>query len=396
MNESFSTVKYVAKFNLNVNGVVEKPDVVGAIFGQLEGFLGRELDLRELQRTGRIGRIDVFLQSKGGKTKGTIVIPSSLGKTETAIIAAAVEMVDKIGPCLAQIKLEEIVDVRQEKKNLIKKRAIEILEQWEKKEKVKIENLLQEIEDSIRTREIISYGPEKLPAGPDIENSNEIIVVEGRADVINLLKHGIRNTVAVEGTSIPKTVQEITKRKRTTAFLDGDRGGELILKELLQVASVDYVAFAPPGKMVEELSEKEIISCLKNRIPIDQYLKQKGKTQLKALTEKRFKGGKPTHLNKLIEKTVGTFKLFCLNKNFHILKEIPIEPDEIEKAVNETKPAAIFIDGIITQRLVNLAAQNSVKLVAGVKKGDLTKIPYPLKIYTFDEIVSRNLDLKLE
>ncbi len=397
MNEP-STVKYVIKLNLSVNGVVEKSDVVGAIFGQLEGFLGRELDLRELQRTGRIGRIDVSLQSKAGKTRGTITIPSSLGKVETAIIAAAVETVDKIGPCSAQIQLSEIIDVRSEKRNAIRNRAIRILEEWEQRETAKIENLLQEIEQSIRMKEVKAYGPEKLPAGPEVEGSSEIIIVEGRADVINLLKHGIRNAIAVEGTSIPKSVQELSRRKQTTAFLDGDRGGELILKELVQVADVDFVAFAPPGRSVEELTEKEIMTALKSRIPVDQYLEQKTrhlpvKAQIAAKKEiARSKA--PYELQKLVERVVGSLKVYYLDQRMDILGESAVEAKnlgEIEKQLETLKPRFMVFDGIITQRLIDVAAKHGVKVLAGVKRGDITRIPYPLKVYTFDELLEKGL-----
>ena len=84
------TTKYVVHLGVEINGIVEKPDVVGAIFGQTEGLLGNDLDLRELQKTGRIGRIEVNIESKGGKSKGGINVPSSLDKVETSILASAV------------------------------------------------------------------------------------------------------------------------------------------------------------------------------------------------------------------------------------------------------------------------------------------------------------------
>ncbi len=397
MDESLSTVKYVIKCTFNVSGVVEKPDVVGAIFGQLEGLLGKELDLRELQRTGRIGRIEVSIKSKGGKTNGVITIPSSLDKIETALIAAATEMIDKIGPCTAQIKLDSIEDIRHEKRTKIKRRAIEILEEWSKRETEEIENLLSEIEKSIRTREITSYGPEKLPAGPEVEESEEIIIVEGRADVINLLRHGIRNAMAVEGTNIPKTVQELSKRKKVTAFLDGDRGGELILKELIQVADVDYVAFAPPGRMVEELTEKEIMNSLKGRVLLNQYLSQKGKTSIYAKAtlkpeRKPSQNAKMLRLISLIKEVTGKLRAYCLDSNLDILSEANVEDfSEIEKKISNTKPYILLIDGLITQRLIDEAAKYNTKMIIGVKRGDINKIPYPMKIYTFEDILSKEV-----
>src|SRR6266705_3093791 len=103
-----STTKYIVKAKFDVQGVVEKPDVVGAVFGQTEGLFGPDLDLRELQKSGRIGRIEINLDSKHDKTAGSIVIPSSLDKVSTAIIAAAIESVDRIGPAKQRLALRRL------------------------------------------------------------------------------------------------------------------------------------------------------------------------------------------------------------------------------------------------------------------------------------------------
>jgi len=76
--EELTTTKYLIHAQITANGIVEKPDVVGAVFGQTEGLLSNDLDLRELQRTGRIGRIQVNIHSNSGRAKGEIVIPSSV------------------------------------------------------------------------------------------------------------------------------------------------------------------------------------------------------------------------------------------------------------------------------------------------------------------------------
>jgi DNA primase len=63
----------------------------------------------------------------------------------------------------------------------------------------------------------------------------------------------------------------LTKEKITTLFVDGDRGGDLIIKEMFQVAEVDYIAIAPIDKEVEELTKKEIFKALREKIPARQY-----------------------------------------------------------------------------------------------------------------------------
>jgi len=56
------SIKYMIHGNLVAEGALEKPDVIGALFGQTEGLLGSELDMRELQKEGKIGRIEVSLE----------------------------------------------------------------------------------------------------------------------------------------------------------------------------------------------------------------------------------------------------------------------------------------------------------------------------------------------
>ncbi len=202
-----------------------------------------------------------------GKTIANLQIPSSLDRVETSIIAATLETVDKVGPCIATLKVIKIEDIRERKRKYIVDRAKEILKDMTKT--IDINALIEEVKESVRMSEIIEYGDEKLPAGPLIDETDEIIIVEGKADVLNLLRYGIKNAIAVEGTSVPKTIIDLSKKKITTVFTDGDRGGELLLKELLQVCDIDYIARAPQGREVEELTRKEIIKCLKNRDPIN-------------------------------------------------------------------------------------------------------------------------------
>ncbi|XRP96723.1 DNA primase DnaG [Methanocaldococcus sp. 16A] len=285
------TTKYIIYAELIADGYVEKHDVIGAIFGQTEGLLGDELDLRELQKTGRVGRIDVELTNINGKSIAKITVPSSLDRIETSILAATLETIDRVGPCVATVKVIDIEDVRKKKREYIVERAKEILKQL--MSNIDVNTIVEEVKESVRMGEIIEYGPEKLPAGPAVDSSDDIIIVEGRADVLNLLRCGIKNVIAVEGTSVPKTIIELSKKKIVTVFTDGDRGGELILKELLQVCDVDFIARAPQGKEVEELSKKEIMKCLRSKIPaehiLSQILKDKQKVDEKIICKEDIK-----------------------------------------------------------------------------------------------------------
>src|SRR3989344_805658 len=277
--------KYIVHTAINAEGVVEKPDVVGAIFGQTEGLLGNELELRELQRSGRIGRIEVNVNTSSGKTQGEIIIPSSLDKTETAIIAAALEIIQRIGPCNAKLEVKKIEDIRTTKRQFVIDRAKELLRELTEKTLPDSQELADEVSQSVRMMEVSEYGPEKLAAGPAIDESEEIVIVEGRADVLNLLKHGFKNAIAMNGTSIPETIKELARQKTTLVFVDGDRGGNLIIRELLAVTDIDFVCKAPDGKEVEELTKKEIHKALRGKITSEQAKLDLGIDETGALKE---------------------------------------------------------------------------------------------------------------
>ena len=262
-----TSVKYLIKIEFNAEGTVEKPDIIGALFGQTEGLLGSELDLRELQRTGRIGRIDVDVKVNRGKSVGTVFIPSSLSNTETALIAATLETIERIGPCDAKLAVKGIEDIRSVKRTHIKSRAQSLLQQMARNSP-ELATITEEINDAVRVDAIVEY--EGLPAGPEVSTSEDIILCEGRADVLTLLKSGIKNALAVGGTNIPPNIKEVTKQKGVTLFLDGDRGGDLIMKALSSVVDVDFVARAPEGKEVEELTKKEIYKSLRSKTPVNQ------------------------------------------------------------------------------------------------------------------------------
>ncbi|MDD4668715.1 MAG: DNA primase DnaG [Candidatus Methanomethylophilus sp.] len=276
MNIDPNATKYMVKAKINADGIVDKPDVVGAIFGQTEGLLGDELDLRDLQKSGRIGRIEVDVVSKGGKSEGIIYMSSSLDQVETVILASALETVDRVGPCKASINVLGIEDVRVAKREKIVERAKELLTDLMEQAKGTSADLTQNLRQSIQVEEITTYGKERCPAGPNVKNSEAIIIVEGRSDVLALLRAGIKNAIAVEGTNVPKTVQDLSREKVTTAFVDGDRGGELILRELFQTSEIDFVARAPRAHEVEEMSPKQIVKCLRNKVPGDQYMQMNG------------------------------------------------------------------------------------------------------------------------
>jgi DNA primase len=466
------------KARLQADGIVEKPDVVGAIFGQTEGLLGDELDLRDLQKSGRIGRIEVEVSSKQGKSDGEVLIPSSLDQVETVILASALETIDRVGPCKAKINILSIEDVRITKRTKIIERARELLTELIKQSKTTGIDLTESVRQSVQTEEIIHYGKERLPAGPNVNDSDAIIVVEGRSDVLNLLKSGIKNAIAVEGTNVPKTVQDLSRERVITAFVDGDRGGELILRELFQVAEVDFVARAPRGMEVEELTQKQIMKCLRNKIPGEQFMEMYGMSvENKALAEPReerpvkeqvreqpkeqrdegaeakvqerpperqldrphreprerkgrelreqkevrepVKEVPPTEITAeqpdrveeapeepeplepettknlsevqvqyktMINELSTTSKARILDGTGAVLKEVPVRELVNTLKTNIKGVSAVVFDGIITQRILDIAADGKIGTIVGTKMGNITKQPTSVEVWTKDDL----------
>jgi len=282
-----ASIKYTISADFEAEGLLEKPDVIGALFGQTEGLLGSDLELRELQKEGKIGRIDVELTAEGGKTKGEITIPSALDKTETTIIAAALETIEKIGPTDAKITIREVEDVRGSKRDYIMERAKQLLSGIKGGE-LESQEIGQELRESSRTMKITSYGDEQLPAG-DL-SGNEIIVCEGRADVVNMLKHNITNVIGMNGAKLPAEIAKLGQEKELTLFVDGDRGGKLIATNVCANAKIAYIAQAPDGKEVEELAGKELHLALRKKVTPEEFFKKFDEPRRFENRENRFSG----------------------------------------------------------------------------------------------------------
>ena len=408
--EELTTTKYLIHAQITANGIVEKPDVVGAVFGQTEGLLSNDLDLRELQRTGRIGRIQVNIHSNSGRAKGEIVIPSSLDRVETAILAASLETINRVGPCEAQIKTLKVEDVRAVKREQVVNRAKEIYKNMVESVGPTSMRMIEEVREAMRVHEISEYGEDRLPAGPSIHTSDAIIVVEGRSDVLNLLKYGIKNTVAVEGVSVPKSIGELSKKRTTTAFVDGDRGGELILKELLQIGDVDYITRAPKGKEVEDLEKDEVLVALRDKVPTAQFLastnllndsnkrKENNKNhnnrknqkynrnnrhqQQQAVKEPEIEDDEVSLMKDMLKEFEGSGCGAILDEALNMTKEVEVENiyEEI-KNIEGTADTVIF-DGVISQRLVDVASEKGINKLVAFKSMNIVKKPQNVKLIT--------------
>lgn len=437
-DDQFSTTKYIIKIGYRIKGHVDVMDIIGALFGQTEGLLN-DLELRELQKTGRIGRIKVNNNKKNGDSLGEILIPSSLDRVETAILAATIESVDRVGPCTAKMELAEIQDIREDKRKQIMDRAKSLLQEWDLKTP-QAEEMGENILDDLRSGELIEYGPEKLPAGEDIDNANQIIIVEGIADVKGMMNAGFRNAIGTNGTHVPKTIIELSKKKSCIAFVDGDRGGHMILNELLTVADIDFVAIAPRGLMVEELTRKQIIKHLQSKKTKKEWLAEKKSSKRsksrrkshrskkkqskkrnskkknnyrnkkssrnkksrnysknKNRSKRRYKKNsrrsnrskrssrkpKPKavdpKLKKMMKDVLASNEVIGLNqKNEQVFRVSNTNIINELNRVNNT--TTLILDGVVTQRLLNQAAKKNIQTIFAVNKASKLKPPSNGKI----------------
>ncbi|MFC1741199.1 DNA primase DnaG [Nanoarchaeota archaeon] len=402
------SAKYIVHATIDIEGVVERPDVIGAIFGQTEGLLGEDLELRELQRSGRIGRIEVNTETRAGKTNGSIIIPSSLDKAETAIIAAALEIIQRIGPCNAKIKVQKIEDVRVSKRNYVVERAKELLKNLTHGVLPDSQEIADEVAHSVRMMEVMEYGKDRLPAGPSIDDSEDIIVVEGRADVLNMLKHGFKNIIAMNGTSVPQTIINLSKQKTLTAFVDGDRGGDLNIQELLQVAELDFACKAPDGKEVEELTKKEIHKALRSKVTGEQAKleftsksashrssrpQQSAPSRFQPQSRPPPRGSMPSHrqplpsrpspraapaprgpsvsdaekksFKQMLEDLIGTKGAYILDPKLKILGKVPIPELTTTLKSLSSGVHAIVLDGTVEKDVVEAAERSNAKFLIG-------------------------------
>jgi DNA primase len=354
--------------------------VIGAVFGQTEGLFGPELDLRELQKTGRIGRIEIDLHSKNDRTTGAITIPTSLDRISTALIAASIESINRVGPCSAKVTLDKIEDIREARRKVIIDRAKEILHKWNIESMPNVDEVYKQISNTVKLGKVEKYGPEDLPAGPGLEKSKEIIVVEGRADIINLMRCGIQNTIALEGAKVPESIKKLTKEKNATALLDGDRGGDLILKELMQVTNIRYVGRAPRGKEIEECNCNEITEALENKVPVKEAHKPPKRER------ERPKMEVPDEISKAAKTLQGTLEAVLLNDKLKQTERLPVS--QLAEKLQQAKGVdTVVFDGIITQRIVDVAGDRNIKRIVASRISEAVKPALNVELITFKDAI---------
>ncbi|MGA9171448.1 MAG: DNA primase DnaG [Nitrososphaeraceae archaeon] len=417
---STGIVKYHVKLKFEVDGLVEKADIIGAIFGQTEGLLGPEMNLNELQKVSKVGRIEVNVDTKSNIAKGDALIPMSTDISTAALIAAAIESIDKVGPFQARFGLVGIDDIRAIKKKVIVDRAKKIVQDWATKTISEGEEMLKDVYDASKPGKLTAFGKAQLACGTGVFDSGWIILVEGRADVINLLRGGFDNAIAIEGAKIDETVTKLTEGKKVIAFLDGDRAGDLILKELQGLVKIDKILRAPPGREVEECTPMEIAEILKDAMPFvsadaqqlssiqpqqtesrqtqkrdrqEQVVQQQQQQEEEQRTEiiansnanqQEDAADIVSAVREVYPQINETLEAVILDSSRKTLLKIPVS--DVVKKLNSAEGAKMLVlDGIVTQRLVEAADKAGIEYIVGHRMSDLKKST-DVRVRTFGEM----------
>jgi DNA primase len=318
--------------------------------------------------------------------------------------------------------IDKIEDVRTAKREYVIGRAKELLRRLSE-DVPEVQQLTEALKEDVRVAEISSW--KGLPSGPNLESNDEVIIVEGRADVLTLLRNGIKNSVAIEGTSVPPAIAELSKQKITTAFMDGDRGGDLIIKELFATCDLDFVCRAPRGKEVEELTKKELFKALRERVTGDQARAELGangrgsedkrseRAEVREHMESRRVATAPPETREreepeehmpepvrrvrgpaiekaqaeryrtLLEELTGTRAAYLLNEDGQIIGKLPVR--ELASALREVPAETIAFDGEADQRLLNMAAAKGVKVVVAMRAA-VRNVPETVTLVTLADL----------
>ena len=369
--------KYMIHATIKADGTIQRKDVVGAIFGQTEGLLGEELQLRKLQRTGRIGHVDVNLNSNKGKVSGEILLPSSLDQVSTAVVGAALETIERIGPCKATIKVARIENIHSVKRDTVIDRAKDLLLNIVNEGSNDSKSILDEV------RSVLTLGTETnisgMTCGPNAADSEALIIVEGRNDVRNLLKFGIKNAIATMGANVKDELVELAKGKsNVTVFVDGDRGGKLLLMELSGALgkSLTHVAIAPESREVEHLEGKVVTKCLNQK-----ETATKAVSRIKAQLKADDNGGTPAGKNNGAVEVPDNIREWSahmgdLKKNHALLiledgsASEPVGASKLAEFAEDVEGAqCLIVNSKISARMIEIAEVGAIPSVLGSASG---------------------------
>ncbi|MCX9025904.1 MAG: DNA primase, partial [Candidatus Methanoperedens sp.] len=213
-------------------------------------------------------------------------------------------------------------------------------------------------------------------------------------------------------------------------------------------ADVDFIARAPDGKGVEELVQKEVVKSLRQKIPVEQafdyyQVSKKRRIAILAATKKKagkgesvipdevevkpaevpefesqpekpkskieyrqeFRGEprqepraepreepkrekevKESPFQEHIKELSGTLSARFIDENNNTLNEVPVR--DLATALKDANGniKSVVFDGVITQRIVDIASDKGIENLVGAKMGSLVKSPASIHIETSNQL----------
>ena len=138
---------------------------------------------------------------------------------------------------------------------------------------------------------------------------------------------------------------------------------------------LDYVARAPPKKEVEDLTPKEIMRCLREKV-------QAGNQQA---IVRPMAPPQPQFIVQAVDTLRETLEAIIFDEKGAEINRIPVS-ELAEKLKGSKETHAVVFDGIITQRLLDIAEEKKISIVGGDRISNIAKKPVDLKILTLSDI----------
>jgi hypothetical protein len=169
--------------------------------------------------------------------------------------------------------------------------------------------------------------------------------------------------------------------------------------------------------VVVELTLIELFKSLRNKTPVEQVMgsmalkKKQAETQRKTIqraptqvtpkpaetakvTQKQTpptkvppkEDGKVKKFKKLFDDLSGTLKAYLLDKDVNVIKEVAVRDLAVSLKNSKEDISTVIFDGVITQRLVEIANEKKVEHLVGAKVGNITKKPAQLNLFTASDM----------
>ncbi|RJU94688.1 MAG: hypothetical protein DWC00_06290, partial [Candidatus Poseidoniales archaeon] len=174
-------------------------------------------------------------------------------------------------------------------------------------------------------------------------------------------------------------------KQSVTLAIDGDRGGEMLFRQLHAILRVDYVAQAPTGQEWELLPQKTITKSLSMKVEVAKFAKIMAKEDKE---DKKKHGGSDKgdwvgEMPEVFETEVAPAEIQEMfdhldalgkNKALFVLADGSVGEEMGAAGIAKTASATegvkvLIINGPVNERIQEIASEASIDTVIGTKPG---------------------------